>query len=152
MSKNFGSIPAFGLYTAICVASNGLELKQPRRRRPRERHKFAFLTTNNIHEKISPFWLVKSSVVFFLKRCRKELIQCKKRRQTKYSDWAMIKETHRWPIKSFVFKSSARPGWRNWWRNFFLIAWYACVLHALHVRFYFCTLRSLSQPINDLCV
>ena len=25
----------------------------------------------------------------------------------------MIKETHRWPIKSFAFKSSARPGWRN---------------------------------------
>ena len=30
----------------------------------------------------------------------------------------MIKETHRWPIKSFAFKSSTRPGWRNWWRNF----------------------------------
>ena len=23
----------------------------------------------------------------------------------------MIEETHRWPIKSFAFKSSARPGW-----------------------------------------
>ena len=91
--------------------------------------------------------MVKSSAVFF-KQCRKELIQCKKRKQTKYSDWAMIKETHRWPIKSFVFKSSARPGWRN----FSLIAWYACVLHALHVRFCFCTFRSRSQPINDVCV
>ena len=29
------------------------------------------------------------------------------------SDWSMIKETHRWPIKSFAFKSSARPGWCN---------------------------------------
>ena len=25
----------------------------------------------------------------------------------------MIKETYRWPIKSFVFKSSARPGWHK---------------------------------------
>ena len=31
------------------------------------------------------------------------------------------------PMKSFVFKSSARPGWCNWRRNFSLIAWYACV-------------------------
>ena len=82
---------------------------------------------NNIHEKISPFWLVKSSAVFFLRQCRKELIQCKKRKQTKHFDWSMIRETHRWPIKSFVFKSSARPGWRNWWCNFSLIVWYACV-------------------------
>jgi len=41
------------------------------------------------------------------------LIQCKKRKQAKHSDWSMIKETQRWPIKSFAFKSSARPGWRN---------------------------------------
>ena len=33
------------------------------------------------------------------------LIQCKKRKQTKHSDWSMIKETHRRPIKSFAFKS-----------------------------------------------
>ena len=56
-------------------------------------------------------WL--RAVQFFFKQCRKELIQCKKRKQTKHSDWSMIRETHRWPIKSFVFKSSARPGWRN---------------------------------------
>ena len=49
--------------------------------------------TNNIHEKISPFLLVKSSAVFF-KQCRKELIQCKKRKQTKHSDWSLIIETH----------------------------------------------------------
>ena len=67
-------------------------------------------------------WL-KSSALFFPKQCRKELIQCKKKKQTMYSDWSMIKETNRWPIKSFVFKSSARPRWRN----FSLIAWYACV-------------------------
>ena len=75
-------------------------------------------------------WL-KSSALFFPKQCRKELIQCKKKKQTMYSDWSMIKETNRWPIKSFVFKSSARPGWRNWSRNFFLIAWYTCVSSVL---------------------
>ena len=68
---------------------------------------------NNIHKNISQFWLVKSSAVLF-KQWRKELIQCKKRKQTTHSDWSMIKETHTWLIKSFVFKSSARPGWRNW--------------------------------------
>ena len=56
-------------------------------------------------------WL--RAVQFFLKQCRKELIQCKKRKQTKHSDWSMIKETQRWPIKYYAFKSSARPGWRN---------------------------------------
>ena len=36
------------------------------------------LIPNNIHEKISPFSLVKSSaVVFCWKQCRKELIRCK---------------------------------------------------------------------------
>ena len=33
---------------------------------------------------------------FFLK-------QRTKRKQTKHSDWLVIKETYRWPIKSFVF-------------------------------------------------
>jgi len=47
----------------------------------------------------------------------------------------MIKETHRWPIKSFAFKSSAHPGWRHWWRNFSLIAWYVSVSSALY---YYC--------------
>ena len=54
---------------------------------------------------MSPFLLVMSSAVF-LKQCSKELIQCKKRKQTKHSNWSMIKETQRWPIKSFAFKSS----------------------------------------------
>jgi len=52
-------------------------------------------------------WL--RAVQFFLKQCRKELNQCKKRKQTKHSDWSMIKETHRWPIKSFVFKIKRTP-------------------------------------------
>ena len=77
-----------------------------------------YYIANNIHEKVSPFWLVKSSAVFFRKQSRKELVQCKKRKQTKHSDWSMIKETYRWPIKAFVFKPSTRPEWRNWWRNF----------------------------------
>ena len=51
--------------------------------------------------------------VHFFKQYRKELIKCKKRKQTKHSDWSMIKETHRWPIKSFDFKSSASSAWRN---------------------------------------
>ena len=37
-------------------------------------------------------WL--RAVQFFLKQCRKELIQCKKGKETKHSDWSMIKETH----------------------------------------------------------
>ena len=78
-----------------------------------ERYDSNHLLINNIHEKISPFWLVKSSAVF--------LIQYKNRKKTKHSDWSMIRETHRWPIKSFVFKSSARPGWRNWTRAFLLL-------------------------------
>ena len=53
------------------------------------------------------------AVQFSGKQYRKDLIQCKKKKQTKRSDWSMIKETYRWLIKSFVFKSSARPGWRN---------------------------------------
>jgi len=84
---------------------------------------------NNIHEKISPFWLVKSSRVFFL-TVQKRVNSVQKRWQTKHSDWSLIKETHRWPIKSFAFKSSACPGWRNWWHNFSFIAWYTCVSSA----------------------
>ena len=67
-------------------------------------------------------WLRAVQFFFFRKQRRKELIQCKKKKQTKHSDCSMIKETHIWSIKSFVFKSNARPGWRNWWRNFSLIA------------------------------
>ena len=51
-------------------------------------------------------WL-RAVQFFFKKQCRKELIQCKKRKQTKHSDWSMIRETHRWPIKSFVFSNQA---------------------------------------------
>ena len=45
--------------------------------------------SNNLHSD----WL--SAVQFFFKQCRKELIQCKKRTQSKHSDWSMIKETQR---------------------------------------------------------
>ena len=51
-------------------------------------------------------WL--RAVQFFLKHRRKELIQCKKRKQTKHSDRSMIKETHRWPIKSSLLSNHAR--------------------------------------------
>ena len=100
------------------------------------------LIPNIIHGKISPFSLVKSSAVFF-KQCRKELIQCKKRKQTKHSDWSMIRETHRRRIKSFVFKSSAPPEWCNWWRNFSLIVWYACVPSAQPSQNFFIYIFSL---------
>ena len=36
-------------------------------------------------------WLLKGRAIFF-KQSRKELIQCKKRKQTKHSDWSMIKK------------------------------------------------------------
>ena len=45
--------------------------------------------------------MIKSSAVFF-KQCRKELIQCKKRKQTKHCDWSMIKETYRWSLKNLL--------------------------------------------------
>ena len=80
-------------------------------------------------------WL--RAVQFFSKTVQKKLIQCKKKKQTKHSGWSMIKETYRWPIKSFVFKSSARPGWHNWWRNFSLIAWYTCVSSVLPFQNFF---------------
>ena len=40
--------------------------------------------------------------------------------EIKLIDRKVAKEnnTHRWPIKSFVFKSSVHPGWRNSWHNF----------------------------------
>ena len=75
-------------------------------------------------------WLRAVQFYIFSKQCRKELIQCKKRKQTKHCDWLMMKETHRWPFKYFVFKSSASPGWRKWRRNLSLIAWCACVSSA----------------------
>ena len=86
-------------------------------------------------------WL-RAVQFFFLNSAEKSarLIQCKKRKQTKHSDWSMIRETHRWPIKSFVFKSSARPGWCNWWRNFSLIAWYVCVPSAQPSEIFSCIL------------
>ena len=52
-------------------------------------------------------------VFFFLTvQKRVNLVQKGETNQA-YSDWSMIKETHRWSIKSFAFKSSAGPGWRN---------------------------------------
>ena len=76
-------------------------------------------------------WFVSSLIIY-------------KKKKTKHSDWSMIKETHRWRIKSFVFKSSARPGWRNWWRNFSLIAWYTLDLPQVD-----CEMRDETRKARD---
>ena len=90
---------------------------------------------NIIHKKISSCWLAESMSINS-KQCTKVEIECKKLRlsvKTWYwIDWqeSRKRETHRWPIKSFVFTSSAGPGWPNLWRNFSLIEWYAsCLLY-----------------------
>ena len=56
-----------------------------------------YLLTNLIiyMKKFFHFDWLAAVELFFLKQCRKELIQCKKRKQTKHSDWSMIKESHR---------------------------------------------------------
>ena len=43
----------------------------PKKNQTNERNMFIFNTPNNIHEKNSPFWLVKSSAVFFENRAEK---------------------------------------------------------------------------------
>ena len=71
--------------------------------------------TNNIHEKISPFWLVKSSAVFFLnsaKRGNKPSIVI--------GQWSKKLTDGQ---SNFLFSNQ----WRNWRRNFSLIAWCTCV-------------------------
>ena len=44
-------------------------------------------------KKFLPFDWLRAVQFFFRKQCRKELIQCKMKKQTKHSDWSMIKET-----------------------------------------------------------
>ena len=60
-------------------------------------------------------WL--RAVQFFFKQCRKDLIQCKQRKQTKHSDWSMIKETHM-ANQIFCFQIKRTP----WMEQFSLIA------------------------------
>ena len=57
----------------------------------------------------------------------KRVIQCKLHIEILDYDWLMNNRVWSGPMKSFVFKSSLRPRWRNLWHNFSLIAWYACV-------------------------
>ena len=97
-----------------------------------------YSTSNSIHEKISPFWLVKSSAVFF-KTVQKRVnsVQKEVTNQAFWLHWSMIKETQWWPITSFAFKSSTCPGWHNWWCNFSLITWYTCVSSAQPSRNFF---------------
>ena len=67
------------------------------------------------------------------KKCNtiaKSVIQCKLHVQILDYDWLMNNRVSPGPIKSFAFKSSVRSAWRNWWRNFSSIAWYACVSSA----------------------
>jgi len=85
--------------------------------------------TNNMNEKITRFWLAESSAVkvkHLAKKvqytCAKSVIQCKLHIEILDYDWLMNNRIWSGPIKSFAFKSSARPGWHNLWRNFSLIA------------------------------
>ena len=59
------------------------------------------------------------------KKCNtsaKSVIQCKLHIEILDYDWLMNNRVWSGPIKSFAFKSSERPGWRNRWRDFSLIA------------------------------
>ena len=51
-------------------------------------------------------------------------------------DWLMNNRVWSGPIKSFAFKSSARPGWRNLWCNFFPLLRDTCALISNHMITY----------------
>ena len=52
----------------------------------------------------------------------KSVIQCKLHIKILDYDWLMNNRVWSGPMKSFTFKSSVGPGWRNLWHNFSLIA------------------------------
>ena len=83
------------------------------------------------------------------KLVQKVEIECKNLKLNWLTGKSRKKKTHRWPIKYFVFKSSARPGWRNSWRNFSLIAWCACFSSAInqHGEIFSCILLTGNQMI-----
>ena len=58
-------------------------------------------------------WLRAEQFFFKLVQKRVNSVQKEETNQAFLLHWSMIKETQRWPIKSFAFKSSARHGWRN---------------------------------------
>ena len=52
----------------------------------------------------------------------KSVIQCELHIEILDYDWLMNNRVWSGPMKSFTFKSSVGPGWRNLWHNFSLIA------------------------------
>ena len=58
-------------------------------------------------------------------------------------DWLLNNRVWWGPVKSFAFKSSVRLGWRN----FALIAWYACVSSAEPSGIFSCILLISNQMI-----
>ena len=80
-------------------------------------------------------WL--RALQFFSKTVQKRVNSVQKE-ETNQAFWLVNDQRNlQMAIKSFVFKSSARPGWRNWWRNISLIAWYTCVSSVLPFRNFF---------------
>ena len=53
---------------------------------------------------------------------QKSAIQCKLQINILDYDWLINNRLWSGLMKSFVFKSSVRPGWRNLWREFYLIS------------------------------
>ena len=80
---------------------------------------------NNIHEK-------KYSILIGWERSAKCVIQIKLHIKILDYDWLMNNRVWSGPMKSFVFKSSARSGWRN----FSMIAWYAWVFFCLTISIF----------------
>ena len=60
------------------------------------------------------------TLVLALIPVQKSVIQCKLDMQILDYDWLINKRLWSGPMKSFVFKSRARPGGRNLWRKFYL--------------------------------
>ena len=90
-----------------------------------------FSCVNNIHEKISPCWLAESMSII-PKQCKNlKFFQCRKTKlgqkiEIECKNFKLIhwqesreRETHSWPIKSFVFKSSAPPWMAQFMAQFF---------------------------------
>ena len=83
--------------------------------------KSCYFLSNNIHEKIYPFWLVKNSAVFF-KTVQKRVNSVQKE-ETNQAFW-LVNDQSNSQMANQIFCFQIK---RNWWRNFSLIAWYACI-------------------------
>ena len=80
-----------------------------------------YFLTNNIHEKISPFWLIKSSAVFFFKTVQKRVNSVQKE-ETNQAFWLVNDQRNsQMANQIFCFQIKRTP----WMTQ--LMAWYACV-------------------------